>query len=95
MGNVYKGRKGFCFGMDRKQTRPGNFSVGKLMSDTRFTEGNTGAGKVKEGVLLREERRQDGSCELSDERGYGCTPWEEDFVIFFGVSCFIDFSLLV
>ena len=59
MGNVYKGRKGFCFGMDRKEARPGNFSVGKLMSDTRFTEavlkflGSAGVGKVKEGVLLR------------------------------------------
>ena len=62
MGNVYKGKKGFCFGMDMKVARPGNFSVGKLMSDTRFTEvilrflGSTGVGKVKEGVLSKERR---------------------------------------
>ena len=62
-GSVYKGRKGFCFNMKRKEARPGNFSVRKLMSDTRFTEvvlkflENTGVGKVKEGVLLNKDRR--------------------------------------
>ena len=50
-GNVYKGRKGFCFGMERRSVRPGN------CSDDRFTEAvlkfleNTGVGKVKEGIV--------------------------------------------
>ena len=57
-GNVYKGRKSFCFRMRRSEARPGNCSISKLMSDARFTEAvlkfleSTGVGKVKEGVIL-------------------------------------------
>ena len=57
-GNVCKGRKGFCFGMEKKDVRPGNTSVGKLLSDYRFVEAvvnfleNMGVGKVKKGVVL-------------------------------------------
>ena len=63
-GNIYKGRKGFRFGMERRQACLGNFSVGKLMSDTRFTEavlkflGSTGVSKVKGGVLLKDRQGQ-------------------------------------
>ena len=61
-GDIYKGREGFCFGMERKQARPGNVSIGKLLSDTRFSEavlkflGCTGVGKIKEGVLVKEKQ---------------------------------------
>ena len=54
---IYKGRKGFCFGIGKKIRRPGNASVMDLLSDERFTEAvlkflkNTGAGKVKQEVL--------------------------------------------
>lgn len=60
LGNICKGRKGFCFGMEKKHIRPGNCSVGKLMSDSRFTEavlkllGSIGVGKIKEGVVFKE-----------------------------------------
>ena len=37
-GRVYKGRKGFYFGMDRKVVRPGNTSVKKLLLEERFVE---------------------------------------------------------
>ena len=58
-GGVYKGRKGFCIGMNKGVAGPGNTSVKKLLSDGRFVEavlkflGNTGVWKVKQGVLLR------------------------------------------
>ena len=61
VGRIYKGKKGFCLCMGKKQARPGNLSIGRLMSDTRFTEAvlkflrSTGVGKVKEGVLLEKE----------------------------------------
>ena len=57
-GNVYKGRKCFCFGMRRSMVHPGNCSIKKLMSEDRSTEAvlkfleSTGVGKVKEGVTL-------------------------------------------
>lgn len=57
-GEIYKGRKGFCFGMSKKASRPGNISVRKLLSDDRFVESVlkflecTGVGKVKQGVML-------------------------------------------
>lgn len=54
-GEIYKGRKGFCFGMDRKVVRPGNTSVRKLLGDERFVEAVlecTGVGRVKQGVML-------------------------------------------
>ena len=57
-GNVYKGRKGFCFGMRRSMVRPENCSITKLMSEARSTEAvlkfleSTGVGKVKGGVIL-------------------------------------------
>ena len=54
-GEIYKGRKGFCFGMDRKVVRPGNTSVRKLLRDERFVETVlecTGVGRVKKGVML-------------------------------------------
>ena len=48
----------------RKQARPGNVSVGRLMSDSRFTGpvlkflGSTKVGKIKWGVLLKERHGQ-------------------------------------
>ena len=60
LGDIYKGRKRFCFGMERRQTRPENCSVGKLLSNSRFREAvlkflrNTGVGKIKEGVVFKE-----------------------------------------
>ena len=57
-GEIYKGRKGFCFGMDKKAVRPGNTSVRKLLSEERFVEAVldflecTGVGRVKQGVML-------------------------------------------
>ena len=52
-GEIYKGRKGFCFGVDRKIVRPGNTSVRKLLGDERFMEAvlksleYTGVGKIR------------------------------------------------
>ena len=52
---IYKGRKGFCFGVAKRKRRP----VRDLLSDERFTEAvlkfleETGVGKVKQGVELR------------------------------------------
>ena len=57
-GEIYKGRKGFCFGVDRKMVRPGNTSLWKLLGDERFVEAVlkflecTGVGRVKQGVML-------------------------------------------
>ena len=56
---IYKGRKGFCFGIEKKIKRPGNTSVRDSLSDERFTETvlnfleKTGVGKIKQGVLSR------------------------------------------
>ena len=61
LGSMYKGRKGFCFGMEKRQARPGNCSVGKPMGDSRFTEAvlkflaSTWVGKIKEGVVLKRD----------------------------------------
>ena len=61
LGSVYKGRKGFCFGIEREQTHPGNCTVGRLMADPRFTVAvlkflaDTGVGKIKKGVVIRGE----------------------------------------
>ena len=55
---VFKGRKGFCLGMGRAMSRPGNTSVKKLLSDERFVEAvlgflrSTDVGKCKKGVVL-------------------------------------------
>ena len=60
-GNVYKGKKGFCFGMEKRLVRPGNCSVGRLLADPRFSEAVlkflscTGVGKIKKGVVIRGE----------------------------------------
>ena len=60
-GSTYKGRKGFCFGMERKHARPGNCSVGALLADSRFSEAVlkflscTGVGKIKKGIIIRGE----------------------------------------
>ena len=62
-GSIYKGRKGFCFGMamEKRHIRPGNCSVGMLMADSRFSESvlkflsSTGVGKIKKGVVIRGE----------------------------------------
>ena len=35
---VYKGRKGFCLGMGKGMSRPGNTPVRKFLSDDRFVE---------------------------------------------------------
>ena len=56
-----KGRKGFCYGIERRSVRPGNCSVGRLLADPRFTEAVlgflscTGVGKIKKGVVVRGE----------------------------------------
>ena len=56
-----RGRKGFMLGQSRRRVRPGNCSVTKLFGDPRFTEAvlkflaDTGAGKVKKGVVVRGE----------------------------------------
>ena len=61
LGSMYKGRKGFCFGMEKRQARPGNCSVGGPMGDSRFTEAvlkflaSTWVGKIKEGVVLKRD----------------------------------------
>ena len=60
-GGTYKGRKGFTLGSSKGRTSPGNFSVGKLFGDPRFTEAvlrflaDTGVGKIKKGVIVRGE----------------------------------------
>ena len=61
LGNIYKGRKCFCFGMERKHVRPGNCSVGRPLSDSRFTEvelrflESAGVGKIKEGAVINRD----------------------------------------
>ena len=60
-GSIYKGRKGFCFGMEKRRVRPGNCAAGMLLADPRFSEAvlkflsGTGVGKVKKGVVIRGE----------------------------------------
>ena len=57
----HRGRKGFGFGMKDRRIGPGNCSIGRLMSDPRFTEAvlkflsSTGVGKIKKGVIVRGE----------------------------------------
>ena len=57
----YRGKKGFGFGIKNRRIRPGNCSVGKLMSDPRFMEAvleflaSTGVGKIKKEVIIRGE----------------------------------------
>ena len=60
-GKICKGRKGFCYGIEKKHVRPGNCSVRRLFADPRFSEAvlkflsSTGVGKVKKGVTIRGE----------------------------------------
>ena len=60
-GSVYKGRKGFYFGVEKGHVRTGNCSVGRLLADPRFSESvlkflsSTGVEKVKKGVVIRGE----------------------------------------
>ena len=51
----YKGRKGFMLGVSEGKVGPGNCTVGRLFGDPRFTEADTGVGKVKKGVVVRGE----------------------------------------
>ena len=61
VGSIYKGKKGFCFGMEKRRVRLGNCSVGRLMADARFLVAvlkflaSTGVGKIKKGVVIRGE----------------------------------------
>ena len=56
-----KRNKGFMLGSTRGRIGPGSCSIGRLFSDSRFTEGvleflaSTGVGKVKKGVNVRGE----------------------------------------
>ena len=61
VGKGYKKRrkKGFGFISQEYRVGPGNCSVGRLMSDPRFTEAvlnflaNTQVGKIKKGTIVR------------------------------------------
>ena len=56
-----KGNKGFMLGSSRGRIGLGNCSMGKLFSDSRFTEAvleflaETSVGKIKKGVIVRGE----------------------------------------
>ena len=60
-GGVYKGRKGFLFGTSKGRVGPGDCSVRRLFTDSRFSEAVleflacTGVGKIKKGVVVRGE----------------------------------------
>ena len=60
-GRAKKGGKGFMLGSTRGRISTGNFSVGRLFGDSRFTEAvlkflaDTGVGKIKRGVIIRGE----------------------------------------
>ena len=64
LGREWRGRKrrkGFSFYLQEYRIRPGNCTVGRLMSDPRFTDAvlsfleDTQVGLVKKGVIIRGE----------------------------------------
>ena len=56
-----KKKKGFILGSTGGRIGPGNCSIGRLVSDSRFTAAvleflaSTGVGKIKKGVIVRGE----------------------------------------
>ena len=60
--NVYKGKKGFGYGLRGGGAAPGNTTVRELLSDERFLEavlsflGTTRVGCLKSGCLIRDRR---------------------------------------
>ena len=54
-GKVYKGRKGFCFGMLKKEVGPGNTSVGKLLADFGCVEAVLNFWRIRGWEKLKKE----------------------------------------
>ena len=60
-GKGKRRKKGFGFYSQEYRVRPGNCTVGRLMSDSRFSEAvlsfleSTQVGSVKKGVIIRGE----------------------------------------